>query len=61
MLMNLPLLPPDSIQKGYMYIKNDAIENEVFKELSELFEYFEDFWLRLVIIHPSIENKNNIH
>lgn len=51
MLLNLPLLPPNKIEEGYGIIKRIAKECILFKCFKHIFEYFENFWLRVVNIY----------
>lgn len=47
-LMNLPLLPPQSILEGYEIIRNEAKSNGFLLAFKKVFEYYEGFWLREV-------------
>lgn len=49
MLSNLPLLPPQSIEKGYQLIKEEARYNKTFNVFQKIFIYFERYWLNLVV------------
>lgn len=48
MLLNLPLLPSNNINDGYLIIKTIARSNNLFQKFKNLFEYFEGFWLQVV-------------
>lgn len=49
MLSNLPLLPPQSIEKGYQIIKEDAQSKKLMGVFNTIFIYFERYWLQLVV------------
>lgn len=49
MLMNLPLLPPESIENGYQIIKEEARSNKLTKVFQQIFTYFERYWLKVVV------------
>lgn len=48
MILNLPLLPPLFIHKGYKFIKKEARKRKLDSVFKPLFEYFESFWIELV-------------
>lgn len=49
MLLNLPLLPPNRITTAFEIIKKRAMKKKLYKHFADLFEYFNNFWLELVI------------
>lgn len=49
MLSNLPLLPLQSIEKGYQMIKEEAQSKKLLKVFKKIFIYFERYWLNLVV------------
>lgn len=48
MMLNLPLLPPEEIAKGFNIIKRKAQNVKLSREFRPVFAYFENFWLELV-------------
>lgn len=44
-MLNIPLLPADSIVDGYRIIKRTARKLKLNNEFKALFQYFEDYWL----------------
>lgn len=58
-LLSLPLLPAQSIVGGFDMIKAEAKAHGIYKEFKKFFEYFNDYWLELVMkknIKESIEH-----
>lgn len=49
MLLNLPLSPSGKIYEGFQIIKRIARENYLFEDFKNIFKYFENFWLQVVI------------
>lgn len=47
-MMNLPLLPPESILAGYNIVKRWAKDNKLMKEFKPIFAYFDSFWMAMV-------------
>lgn len=54
MLLNLPLLPSESIEAGYNIIVDMARDKNLFKRFEHIFLYFQGYWLRLVSLFPFI-------
>lgn len=48
MLVSIPLLPSTQIYEGYACIKKFAKEKQLAKRFSNLFSYFEGYWLKQV-------------
>lgn len=57
-LLSLPLLPTELIEHGYQLIKEDARAKNLLKAFRKFFQYFESFWLNLVIFSKSIIIQN---
>lgn len=47
-MLSLPLLPKEQIRNGYLLIKQEARQNNVFTLFKSFFDYFDSFWLNLV-------------
>lgn len=43
-IMNLPLLPKDKFYKGYQYIEQTAIHQDVYDDFKGFFKYFQNYW-----------------
>lgn len=59
MLLNLPLLPPDSIVMGFSIIMETARSLRVSKPFKKIFNYFQGYWMKVVSVirpltHPAI-------
>lgn len=50
MFLSIPLLPQERILDGFNYIKRVSRENHLYQEFKKFFQYFNDFWINLVII-----------
>lgn len=48
MLMNIPLLPPESIEEGYTIVKSKILESLFADKFKELLAYFEGYWCEQV-------------
>lgn len=48
MILSLPLLPSEHIEKAYNIIKGEAKSNGQYKNFEQFFVYYENFWLKLV-------------
>lgn len=48
-ITSLPLLPPESFEEGYEYIKNMAKDFDLFSTFQALFSYFEGYWIGQVL------------
>lgn len=48
MLLNLPLLPPDSIERGFDITVATSRSMKVFKFFKKIFEYFRGYWIVVV-------------
>lgn len=51
MMLSLPLLPKERILDGFGVVKRVAKENRLHKEFKKFFDYFEDFWMKLVSLN----------
>lgn len=47
-ILSLPLLPAELILNGYNLVKEEAKRNNLNKDFKAIFNYFEQYWLRLV-------------
>lgn len=56
MLLNLPLLPPSSIEEGFTIIVNIARSERLFKYFNKVFGYFKSYWLQQVVSGSAIIN-----
>lgn len=45
----IPLLPHNFIEDGFKLIKKMARDNGLYNNFKPLFEYFENFWLEMVL------------
>lgn len=54
MLLNLPLLPPESIEAGYKSIVEMAQNKNLLEGFKHIFLYFQNFWLRIVSLFSFI-------
>lgn len=44
-LMSIPLLPIESIEEGYLLVRNKARQCGLFEKFENLFSYYENYWL----------------
>lgn len=46
MLTNLPILPEEDVNNGYVTIKKFAQKKRMFQQFCGVFRYFESYWIQ---------------
>lgn len=50
MMLSLPLLPQNRILDGFNVVKTVARENHLYREFKKFFDYFNDYWMKMVCL-----------